>query len=127
MILRAQVSCLTSRHRAIVDPGGRNREAIGSYRPQPADEDAHRSPRGGHRQFARGEEPGHATLDETPVGIYLELEGPARWIDRTAKRLGIPLSDYITENYAGLFHAWKETTGSLAEEMTFKAVKGRRR
>ena len=69
----------------------------------------------------------HLVLDETPIGTYAELEGPARWIDRTAKRLGIPVSHYITENYAGLFYAWKEKTGSPAEEMTFKAIKGRKR
>jgi len=69
----------------------------------------------------------HLVLDETPIGTYAELEGPARWIDRTAKRLGIPVSDYITENYAGLFHTWKEKTRSRAEEMTFKAIKGRKR
>ena len=74
-----------------------------------------------------GDGSSHLVLDETPIGTYAELEGPARWIDRTAKRLGVAVSDYITENYAGLFHAWKETTGSPAEEMTFKAVKGRRR
>ena len=39
-------------------------------------------------EFARNSEPGHATLDETPIGVYMELEGPAQWIDRTAKMLG---------------------------------------
>ncbi len=39
-------------------------------------------------EFARGNEPGHVTLDETPIRcLHLELEGPARWIDRTAKDL----------------------------------------
>src|SRR5258708_13994912 len=33
VIFRTQVSCLSRRHRAILDPGGRHREAIGSYRP----------------------------------------------------------------------------------------------
>ena len=31
---------------------------------------------------------GVATLDETPIGVYLELEGQPGWIDRTARRLG---------------------------------------
>jgi hypothetical protein len=34
-------------------------------------------------------------LDETPAGVFLELEGPSRWIDRTARRLGFAESDYL--------------------------------
>src|ERR1700756_3014645 len=32
---------------------------------------------------------GHVVMDETPIGNFGEIEGPARWIDRTAKALGI--------------------------------------
>jgi adenylate cyclase class 2 len=66
---------------------------------------------------------GHLVLDETPIGSYAELEGPPHWIDRTAKRLGVTRDEYITDNYAGLFWAWKNRTDSTAEEMTFRAVK----
>ncbi len=45
---------------------------------------------------------GVAMLDETPVGVFLELEGPPRWIDRTARRLGFREADYITASYAAL-------------------------
>jgi len=48
-----------------------------------------------------------------------------RWIDRTAKALGIKGSDYITQTYAPMFFAWKRKTGSSAKEMTFRAVKGK--
>jgi adenylate cyclase, class 2 len=65
---------------------------------------------------------GHVVVDETPIGNFGEIEGPSRWIDATARRLGIRRLDYITENYAGLFHEWKQRTGSPAKEMTFKAV-----
>ena len=41
--------------------------------------------------------------DETPIGRYVELEGPARWIDRTALRLGHEKRDYITASYAALY------------------------
>ncbi len=41
--------------------------------------------------------------DETPVGDYLELEGPRRWIDRVASRLGYGPNDYITLSYATLY------------------------
>jgi len=48
---------------------------------------------------------GLAMLDETPVGTFLELEGPPRWIDRTARLLGFPESAYITASYAELHAA----------------------
>jgi adenylate cyclase, class 2 len=69
---------------------------------------------------------GHVVVDETPIGNFGEIEGPSRWIDSTARRLGIQPRDYITQNYAGLFHAWKLRSGSPATEMTFKAVRQRK-
>jgi adenylate cyclase, class 2 len=65
---------------------------------------------------------GHVVIDETPIGNFGEIEGPARWIDQTAKMLGISSSDYITDTYAGLFFAWKQRTRSPAKEMTFRAI-----
>jgi len=67
---------------------------------------------------------GHVVVDETPIGNFGEIEGPARWIDQTAKILGIKQSAYITDTYAGLFFAWKRRTRSPALEMTFRAVNG---
>jgi adenylate cyclase class 2 len=61
-------------------------------------------------------------VDETPLGNFGEIEGPPDWIDQVALRIGISPSDYLTETYAGLFYAWKERTGSPANEMTFVAV-----
>jgi adenylate cyclase class 2 len=49
---------------------------------------------------------GVATLDETPIGIYLELEGQPAWIDRTAARLGYPESAYIVSSYGRLYQEW---------------------
>jgi adenylate cyclase, class 2 len=66
---------------------------------------------------------GHVVLDETPIGFFGEIEGPARWIDRTAAALGIDRESYITDTYAGLFFAWKRRTRSSASEMTFRAVR----
>jgi adenylate cyclase class 2 len=42
-------------------------------------------------------------VDETPIGNFIEIEGPEEAIDRTAKELGYGKSDYITENYRTLF------------------------
>lgn len=70
---------------------------------------------------------GHVVVDETPIGNFGEIEGTARWIDCTARSLHISQEEYITLTYAGLFFAWKEQTGSPAEEMTFKAIGRQRR
>jgi adenylate cyclase class 2 len=67
---------------------------------------------------------GHVVVDETPIGNFGEIEGPPRWIDSTAKALGLAPGDYITDTYAGLFFAWKRQTRSAAGEMTFKAIGG---
>lgn len=66
---------------------------------------------------------GDLVVDHTPIGNFCEIEGPSRWIDRTAKALGIQRKDYITKNYASLFEDWKRTTGNSAREMTFRAIK----
>jgi adenylate cyclase class 2 len=65
---------------------------------------------------------GHVVVDETPIGTFGEIEGQARWIDRTARLLGIEPKLYITQSYLELFFAWKRRTRSRAREMTFRAV-----
>ncbi len=66
---------------------------------------------------------GQVVVDQTPIGDFCEIEGWPRWIDATAKKLGVSREDYITKNYATLFAEWKESTKSIAQEMTFKALK----
>ena len=68
---------------------------------------------------------GQVVVDQTPIGNFCEIEGPARWIDATAKKLGVTPADYITKNYATLFSDWKRETKSTADEMTFRKVKAR--
>jgi adenylate cyclase, class 2 len=70
-------------------------------------------------EFARDKEHGHAVLDETPIGVYLELEGPARWIDRTAKELGFPPEAFITDSYGKLYAGWCEARGIEPADMRF--------
>jgi adenylate cyclase class 2 len=70
---------------------------------------------------------GHVVVDETPIGNFGEIEGPSRWIDRTAQLLQIRPSDYITATYTELFFQWKKQTESPADEMTFKAVQSKKR
>jgi adenylate cyclase class 2 len=61
-------------------------------------------------------------VDETPIGSYGEIEGPARWIDSTAELIGIDRKSYITQSYVELFFTWKKQSQSSALEMTFQAV-----
>ena len=67
---------------------------------------------------------GHVVIDHTPIGDVAEIEGPARWIDLTAKRLGIAPSQYITKSYAELFFEWKRKYKRKAKNMTFRECGG---
>ena len=65
---------------------------------------------------------GHVVVDQTPIGNFGEIEGPARWIDQTARHLRVLQANYITDTYAALFLRWKKLTISSAGEMTFSSV-----
>ncbi len=54
-------------------------------------------------EYIRPAEDGVVTLDETPIGSYLELEGDGEWIDRVAAELGFHLSDYVVLSYYTLY------------------------
>ena len=58
-------------------------------------------------------------LDETPIGDFLELEGPTRWIDAVARELGHSRKDYITQSYGALFFAWRRRQGRRTRNMVF--------
>ncbi len=62
---------------------------------------------------------GHCVLDETPIGLFAELEGPEGWIDRQTRALGLAPDDLLTLSYGRLFEAWREQTGSAAQQLTF--------
>ena len=64
----------------------------------------------------------HLVLDETPIGDYVELEGPPAWIDKTLARLGVDQASCLTESYGRLFLAWKTRTGSAADNLTFDEI-----
>jgi len=65
---------------------------------------------------------GHCVLDETPIGIYAELEGPPGWIDETGRKLGVDPASLITLSYGRLFEQWRRETGSPAENLTFDEI-----
>lgn len=63
----------------------------------------------------------HAVLDETPIGNYMELEGPQRWIDEVARQLGYSRQEYITESYAALYRKKCQEEGKSAGNMVFSS------
>ena len=71
-------------------------------------------------EYRRAGEAGAAMLDETPIGVYLELEGAPGWIDRSARRLGFADSDYSTASYGGLYGDYCRDHGLRVTNMTFR-------
>jgi adenylate cyclase class 2 len=62
-----------------------------------------------------------ATLDETPIGVFIELEGEASAIDRVAEHLGFTEHAYITDSYAGLYMSFRRRKGGAADRMVFRS------
>jgi adenylate cyclase class 2 len=71
-------------------------------------------------EFRQPRRAGVAMLDETPIGVYLELEGTPQWIDRTARRLGFQESQYITDSYARIYLDWCAANGRKPGDFTFE-------
>lgn len=67
---------------------------------------------------------GHCVIDETPLGVFAELEGPPEWIDSISEQLGIAAQDRLILSYGRIFEQWREETGSTAEDLTFAALAG---
>ncbi len=65
--------------------------------------------------------PGLITIDETPIGVFLELEGPAEWIDRTAELLGFAQSEYLTASYATLYREYLHSHHGAPANMVYEA------
>ncbi|HTJ29136.1 MAG TPA: class IV adenylate cyclase [Acidobacteriaceae bacterium] len=65
---------------------------------------------------------GHCVVDETPIGVFAELEGRPEWIDRVAAELGIEPEERLTASYGRLFDQWRAETGSTARDLTFVLV-----
>jgi adenylate cyclase class 2 len=59
--------------------------------------------------------PGVLALDETPIGVFLELEGSESWIDRTALLLGFSAADYMTVSYATLYREHLAAHGGVPD------------
>ncbi len=58
-------------------------------------------------------------LDETPVGIYVELEGEEADIEAAAGRLGRAPGDYVRASYRTLFLEYREAHHLSTSDMVF--------
>jgi len=58
-------------------------------------------------------------LDETPIGCFVELEGPADSIDRAAERLGFAAHEYVTETYLELHESAAAEQGTSRGDLLF--------
>ena len=58
--------------------------------------------------------------DETPIGNYLELEGPKGWIDALAAKLGYQRGDYVTASYVRLYYQSCAERGKKPVNMLFR-------
>jgi adenylate cyclase class 2 len=59
------------------------------------------------------------TVDETPIGPFIELEGPRVLIDEVAGRLGYKASDYIAKSYLALYQDHLKAKGMPLRDMLF--------
>ena len=59
-------------------------------------------------------------LDETPLGTFVELEGPAAAIDRAAAELGYSKHDYVLKNYLWLYLEECRRKGVQPSDMVFR-------
>ena len=62
---------------------------------------------------------GVVTIDETPIGVFLELEGEAGWIDRAAARLGFSTAEYCTSSYGALYQEYLLSHEGAPANMVF--------
>src|SRR5262245_48495883 len=58
-----------------------------------------------------------AALDETPVGVFLELEGSEPGIIATTEALGRTADDFVLDSYRGLFLKHRDEFGLRGTDM----------
>jgi adenylate cyclase, class 2 len=71
-------------------------------------------------EYSRASSAGTVTLDETPIGTFVELEGPPGWVDETARELGYAPADYITKSYGTLYFEYCRQHGADPADMIFE-------
>jgi adenylate cyclase, class 2 len=60
-------------------------------------------------------------VDETPLGLFAEIEGTDAAVRALASAFGIPESAFIAESYVGLWMKARDADPTLPEDMLFRA------
>lgn len=63
-------------------------------------------------------------IDETPLGVFVEIEGSETGIASMAEALGRSTSDYIADSYRALFLRHQEALGLAGTDMVFDRPDG---
>jgi adenylate cyclase class 2 len=58
-------------------------------------------------------------IDETPVGVFVEIEGGEHGIAAMAERLGRTPEEYVLDSYRGLFLQLRDEKGLAGSDMVF--------
>jgi adenylate cyclase, class 2 len=58
-------------------------------------------------------------IDETPVGVFVEIEGTERGIEETTRALGLTPDDYIVDSYRALYLRYRDARGLSGPDMLF--------
>jgi len=58
-------------------------------------------------------------IDETPVGVFVEIEGSEQGITAMAERLGRDTGDYVLDSYRGLFLKLRDAYKIAGADMVF--------
>ena len=61
-------------------------------------------------------------IDETPVGVFVEIEGSEAGIASMAAALGRSAGDYLVDSYRGLFLQHREEFGLTGPDMLFECA-----
>jgi adenylate cyclase, class 2 len=72
-------------------------------------------------EYQQTDKPGVVTVDETPIGDFLEIEGSAVWIDQTAASLGFARQDYVLKSYGSLYLDHCQREGLEPSNMVFSS------
>lgn len=59
------------------------------------------------------------TIDETPIGVFVEIEADPAQIELVARALGRGPSDYVLDSYPALWRQWCERDGRPFGDMLF--------
>lgn len=63
------------------------------------------------------------SLDEAPMGCYLELEGGLEQIESVVRKMGLRMDEAITLTYPRLYQLYRDETPQAPEFMVFPGAK----